>query len=41
MLDSNYELGMKDHADRIYMSPQEFKSLRERQQFPSKSPELS
>lgn len=41
MLESNYQLGLADHPDRLYMSPQEFKSLRERQQHASKSPELS
>lgn len=41
LLESNYQLGLKGLPDQVYMSPQEFKSLRERQQHPSKSAELS
>jgi len=29
-LPSNYSLGLADHPDRLFMSPQEFKSLKER-----------
>lgn len=40
-LETNYELGIRRQPDRIYVSPQEFKSLRQCQQYASKNNELS
>jgi hypothetical protein len=40
-LDSNYEQGLRGKAGRTYMSPQEFKSLKEVKLHPSRKAELS